>query len=849
MGLVVVRCRAELRVKWRMLVVLALVVGLGGGVALTALAGARRADTALPQFVTYSLPDNGGFFSQNTSLAGLPTNSRTLTPVAQRVVDLPQVAAYFRAPYLFVTDDPSGRTLGRLSVIGSKDAALFRTVDRPLVLSGHLPNPTHPLDVSINEFAAEQEHLHIGSHVRLYAYSAAQAANEALAEPSAHLPAPAGPSFRVRVTAIVRSVEDVNAVLPLVANLDVSYEGQGDMFTSPAFVPLLAKKLGIPVGQVPDIGLVGIRLHHGSAWSSFARAARRIGGNEIFVSQGNVYSIPEAAASAQRGIHLEVVALLLFGTLAALVMLFLVGQAITRQVLLEAADNAKLRTLGAVPAQLVGVALLRGGVIGLAGGALAFLVAALASPLMPIGLARQAEIHPGFAIDPLVLVPGAMAIVLLIAAWSIVPAWRLNRRAIAAGGANDPARPGWLARFVTRNSVPPTLGIGARFALEPGRGTTAVPVGSALVAAMVAIATLAAALTFGESLGHLVTSPRQQGWNWDVLVGNPNDLTDREAQFGTVLAHNPYVGSYSAIAILAGDSQGTVDIDGTTQSLLLAFDPLKGSVYPPLLEGHAPQADNQIVLGSQTMKELHRQIGQSVTIPTPSGVRRLRIVGQMISPSVGDIFTNGLGQGGWVYGPAVRQQQAQQAGAPQNGAEPPTVFNIFAVRFRPGVSRTAAVASLRHEFGLTVLPQVPSEDVINLQSVDRLPYVLAGLVGLLGLVTVGNTVISSVRRRRRDLAILKTIGFTRRQVATVVAAQATTFSLAALVVGIPIGIVAGRWAWSLVASSIGSVSPPVVPGLAIALIVPAAVILAQLIAAGPGWAAAKVAPAVVMRST
>ena len=127
--------------------------------------------------------------------------------------------------------------------------------------------------------------------------------------------------------------------------------------------------------------------------------------------------------------------------------------------------------------------------------------------------------------------------------------------------------------------------------------------------------------------------------------------------------------------------------------------------------------------------------------------------------------------------------------------------------------------------------------------------VLAGLVVVLGLVTVGNTVINSVRRRRRDLAILKTIGFTRRQVAIVVAAQATTFSLAALVVGIPVGIVAGRWAWSLIGSSIGSVSPPVVPGLAIALIVPAALVAAQLIAAGPGWMAAKIAPGIVLRST
>ena len=50
----------------------------------------------------------------------------------------------------------------------------------------------------------------------------------------------------------------------------------------------------------------------------------------------------------------------------------------------------------------------------------------------------------------------------------------------------------------------------------------------------------------------------------------------------------------------------------------------------------------------------------------------------------------------------------------------------------PGVSNAAAFASLRHDFGSTVLSQLPSEDVINLQSVGRLPTVLAGLVALLG---------------------------------------------------------------------------------------------------------------------
>jgi ABC-type lipoprotein release transport system permease subunit len=331
-------------------------------------------------------------------------------------------------------------------------------------------------------------------------------------------------------------------------------------------------------------------------------------------------------------------------------------------------------------------------------------------------------------------------------------------------------------------------------------------------------------------------------------VGNPNSMTDLEAQGGTLLAQNHFVGAYSAIAILAGASQGTVVIDGKVVDMLLAFEPLKGSVYPPLLEGHAPRAADEIVLASQTLKRLRRRIGQTVTIAGPEErPLTLRIVGRMIAPSVGDLFTNNMGDGGLVYGPAVRKQQAQTPANPDSSV-PPTVFTLFAVRYAQGVSHTAASASLQRDFGRTVLTQLPSEDVLNLQSVDRLPTLLAGLVALLGVATVGNTLVASVRQRRRDLAILKTIGFVRCQVAAVVAWQATSVSLVALLVGLPLGVAGGRWAWNVVTPGIGSVSPALVSTVAIAAVVPTALLVANVIAAWPAWVAARVAPALVMRS-
>ena len=76
-----------------------------------------------------------------------------------------------------------------------------------------------------NELAAYQHHLHVGSQFHLYAYSAAQLQRGGLTDASEIGPeVPDGPSFTVRVTAIVRFPQDVNAVLPLAAKRNVSYE-------------------------------------------------------------------------------------------------------------------------------------------------------------------------------------------------------------------------------------------------------------------------------------------------------------------------------------------------------------------------------------------------------------------------------------------------------------------------------------------------------------------------------------------------------------------------------------------------------------------------------------------------
>ena len=69
-----------------------------------------------------------------------------------------------------------------------------------------------------------------------------------------------------------------------------------------------------------------------------------------------------------------------------------------------------------------------------------------------------------------------------------------------------------------------------------------------------------------------------------------------------------------------------------------------------------------------------------------------------------------------------------------------------------------------------------------------------------------------------------------------------------LVIGVPVGIAAGRWLWLAFARQLSAVPDPVVPAGSIALAVVAALVLANLVAALPGRAAARTPAAIVLRA-
>jgi predicted lysophospholipase L1 biosynthesis ABC-type transport system permease subunit len=179
--------------------------------------------------------------------------------------------------------------------------------------------------------------------------------------------------------------------------------------------------------------------------------------------------------------------------------------------------------------------------------------------------------------------------------------------------------------------------------------------------------------------------------------------------------------------------------------------------------------------------------------------------------------------------------------------EPDLVTDVVLLRLRPGAGRAALLKQIVDAPpGNVYLPVKPS-DLSDLERVGGLPSAIAGLLALMAMATMAHSLTLSVRRRRRDLAILKVLGFVRSQVARTLAWQSSTVAVLAVVVGVPAGLAAGRLAWSVFADRLGVSPQPATPLLATALLVPATLLLANLVAVVPATLAARTQPTSIPR--
>ena len=804
---------SDLRRRWRTWLVLALLIGLAGTAVLGAAAAARRTESAYPRLV------------ERTNMFDVLVNPDDGEMDFGPVEALPQVAQATRmSGGLVVPTTPDGApdfdAADEIVFFSALDTRGLRTLNRPKMLEGRLPDPTRIDEMFIEEVLARQEHLGIGSTMQVMSYDRDTAeALEAGAEPDQ---LPRGPVTTLRVVGIGVSPQNI----PVAAS-----DRLPAAFLTPAFYARFQ--------PAPMFDGSLIELRPGADPAAFIAASQKVDGEDKVYYQTQ----SDLRGKAARAVQPYWGALAAFAIIAALASVLIIGQAIGRQLAFGGGDHDVVRALGMSQRQLFTAAMVRVAAVTCVGAILAAVGTALSSMFTPVGLARQAEPHPGFAPDWTVLALGALAIVILLAAATALPAWQAARGHSAGAG-----RRSIVAGALASAGFSPAAAAGVGMALEPGGGRSAVPVRATMTSAAIAVASLTAALTFAVSLDRLLDTPRLYGGDFDakvvVLAEGFEESAEKMGQVVAELDDDPTVAEHAV------GSHAQLTLAGNQAVAAIALESGGRPVFPTIVKGRAPRGDGEIVLGASSRRRAGVALGGAVTATTGNAVQRFRVVGEAVFPRFS------------AYPGADKTGMGEGAALTLDGLESLTgdrYYEFALARFRPGIDagkervalqkRLETIVPTRGRFErVTVAEPERPDDILGYEDVSATPLALAGLLALVAGATTAHALVSSVRRRRRDLALLKTIGFQRAQVRATVAWQATTVAIVALLLGIPFGVAGGRWGWTWLADRMHAVPQPVTPWLALAVLLPGTLVLANAVAAIPAGSAARTRPAAILRA-
>jgi hypothetical protein len=821
--------------SWRAALAVALIGGLLGAVALGAVAGARRTASAYGRYLASTNASNA-----LVNIPGIVPGAPVAHPMTV-ISRLPGVTA--GAAYIGLAANPvfgghvddaftSSNLIG--SYTGPSFSGEYFGQDRMTVLAGRMPGISAPDQIALSPDLAGKFGVGVGGRVTYQLYRVSLRTGATV------------PTRRAtfRVTAIV----DVPPVL-----VDQSDATNAAVLPPGTTRRVLASYEYAWVGVQLKGGIAGIpELQHNLrslatavVQQEFRETHRKLPGL-VF----NIRSSDIIASQVQQAIRPQAVALTVFGAIAALAMLVLAGQGLAQMLSRAGPDISALRALGATRAQAAAAASLPGAIAVVGAAVLAVAGAIALSPLAPVGPVRLFDPARGIRADGLVLGAGSVLLAaILLAALAVMAA-----RAVRQPAGRRDGRPSAIARAAAAAGLPAAAVVGSRNALEPGSGQRAVPVRAALIGSIAAVTAVVTAVVFGSSLAGLIGHPARYGWNWNIVIqadGGYGSLSP--ATMSRLIDHQPGVAGWSGLAF------GQLPIDGQVIPVL-GLQRNQGNVEPPTTSGRPITDNDQIELGTSTLRELGKQIGDTVRVGDKPYQRRMTIAGTVTLPSFGVSLSDhvSLGRGAMLTEAALlavtgtgtenftSERQASQV-----------IPSAVAVDLVPGTS-TAQQARLVHRItsanpdgtpgGTYQLKTYLAAAIVNASQMGGQPLALALGLAAAAVLSLALTVLASVRRRHRELALLKTLGMTRRQVRTIVAWQTSIVLAVTVIIGVPLGLAAGRWAWNAFAGSLGVAPVTVVP--VPALVAGFVVLLAagNLLALLPAAAAARIPPGITLRA-
>ncbi len=652
------------------------------------------------------------------------------------------------------------------------------------VVAGRAADPANRHEFVADASFVAGAHARVGDRFHVVTWSAAQ-----VEKGEGFNAAPAGPAFESTLVGVIHSpdqLQDPYAVVVL----------------SPA---LLDQPVGL--GET----LMAVRLQPGVTLATFrSRLDARPGGAALSLDPGRAVSNEIRNAVSAQAIATWLMALVL--GVAALVAL---GQLLTRHVRLSEAERGPLVAIGFTRRQLVAESLTRAAAPVLAGIVLGAGAAVATSGVFPAGFVRILEPHPGIHVDAVTLGVASLALIGALLAWVAIAL------VVAARARRVRSSPSATSEAIARRAPGAAAATGARFALTSADGSNRSPRGTVAALALIT-AGLVAATAFAVSLDRLVSDRGRIGSNYSFAVGDNSDLTAPDLH-AALDADRDIAGMMILTAT-------TVRVGRTTIGLV-GVEHARGDLAPRLLSGREPAGPDEIALGRLAARGLHVRVGDEVELAGAEGKDTYRVVGIVVVPTIGAV--DGVGQGGVVTA----------TGLSRLDPEPGTTMAAIQLRAGAGAAARARIGQRAgFEPGLEDEPAA----IINVARVRRIPGIVAALLGALALLTTAHTLLTSIQNRRRDVAILRAMGADRRWVGRVVHWQATLLVTIAIVIGVPLGLVAGSVAFRAFVDRIGAVPDPAIPIVLVLLVVAGLIAVANVVAVVPARRARGAAPATVL---
>ena len=549
----------------------------------------------------------------------------------------------------------------------------------------------------------------------------------------------------------------------------------------------------------------------------------------------DIWDLPAQYADGQRQVAFESRCLLALAGAAFLAALLLLGQFLARYAADIAGDLRTLRAVGLTTWQALLCGAAGPAVAGTAGAVAAAGGAIVASRWFPIGIAALLEPSPGISTDWVVLGPALVIVPVLVTGGALL----IVRAALRATAAGTAIRRLALAAAAVRAGLATPVLIGIRFALESGRGRTAVPVRPALAGAVIGVLGIVGAFTFARGVTDSVAHPERWGQTYQLVAetGRNGEDWSPTATLTAALGRLPDVTGVDDSRVAVATAAG-----GRDSVTLYEYAAGAKSVPVVVLSGSLPQTADQVLLAPRTLDALHARVGGRVRLTGSTGTGRdLTVSGSGLVPEGSH---NSYADGGWVtsagYQSLFRGFKYHLVlvtlAPPAQTADAPAVLAAQLAHTRPELAST--------EFD----PADPPEEAADLLQVQELPVVLGLFLAVLALGAVGHALVTGARRRAADIAILRTLGLTRWDCRVIFVTQSAVLAAVGLVAGIPAGLATGRLLWHAVADYTPVQYVPPLDVSVVLVTIAAAIALAGLLAALPGHRAARLPVARILRT-